>query len=90
MRLPGILLASLTVLPCTPQEILLSPENAYNPIPSPDGKLIAFVRTGWGREGGSGGMGRSNLVSEIGVMEHAGPCDPVPAEGRPVSGRMDA
>jgi hypothetical protein len=35
----------------TPTETLLSKENAYNPIPSPDGKYIAYVRTGWGRPG---------------------------------------
>jgi hypothetical protein len=46
-------------------ETLLSAENAYNPIPSPDGKYIAYVRTGWGKPGGSGGFGRSNLVSEL-------------------------
>jgi hypothetical protein len=73
MRFAGVLLASLTALHCAPQETLLSPtENAYNPIPSPDGKLIAFVRTGWGHNGGSGGLGRSNLVSEISVMDAQG------------------
>jgi len=53
-------------------EKLLSVENAYNPIPSPDGSLIAYVRTGWGRAGGSGGLGRSNLRSEISVMTTTG------------------
>src|ERR1700691_3358488 len=38
-----------------PNEKLLSEENGYNPIPSPNGKLIAYVRTGWGRPGGGGG-----------------------------------
>lgn len=57
----------------TSGEILLSEtENAYNPIPNPDGSLIAYVRTGWGRLGGSGGFGRSNLVSEIAVMDADG------------------
>ena len=50
------------------RELLLSEDNAYNPIPSPDGKMIAYVRTGWGRAGGSGGFGRSNLVSEVAVI----------------------
>jgi hypothetical protein len=59
-----------------PREKLLSSENAYNPIPSPDGKLIAYVRTGWGRQGGSGGVGRSNLVSEVLIMD---------SEGRPIT-----
>jgi hypothetical protein len=49
-------------------ELLLSGDNAYNPIPSPDGKMIAYVRTGWGRPGGSGGFGRSDLVSEVAVI----------------------
>jgi hypothetical protein len=49
----------------------LPSENAYNPIPSPDGRKIAFVRTGWGRTSGadglviSGGLGRSSLRSEV-------------------------
>jgi hypothetical protein len=51
-------------------EVLLSEtENAYNPIPSPDGKLIAYVRTGWGQAGRTTGFGRSNLRSEIAVMD---------------------
>jgi hypothetical protein len=53
-------------------EILLSEENAYNPIPSPDGKMIAYVRTGWGRLGGSGGFGSSNLLSDVEVMDGNG------------------
>jgi WD40-like Beta Propeller Repeat len=53
-------------------EVLLSTDNAYNPIPSPDGKLIAYVRTGWGRRGGTGGFGRSNLVSEVAVISADG------------------
>lgn len=47
-------------------------ENAYNPIPNPDGSLIAYVRTGWWRPGGSGGFGRSNLVSEVKLMNADG------------------
>src|ERR1700738_2619935 len=53
-------------------ETLLSAENAYNPIPSPNGKMIAYVRTGWGRPGGSGGFGRSNLISEVVVITDDG------------------
>jgi WD40-like Beta Propeller Repeat len=53
-------------------EILLSStENAYNPIASPDGKYIAFVRTGRWSEG-SGGFGRSNLRSEVAFMDADG------------------
>jgi Tol biopolymer transport system component len=53
-------------------EVLLSEtENASNPIPSPDGSMIAYVRTGrW--EKGSGGLGRSNLRSEVMVMTSDG------------------
>ena len=47
-------------------------ENAYNPIPNPDATLIAYVRTGWGRPGGTGGFGRSNLMSEVMLMSAAG------------------
>jgi Tol biopolymer transport system component len=41
--------------------------NAYNPIPSSDGKLIAYVGTGW-RKYGIVGLGRASLRSEIAVM----------------------
>ena len=51
------------------KETLLNTDNAYNPIPSPDGKYIAYVRTGWGRPGGSGGFGRSNFLSEVMVID---------------------
>src|SRR5215207_1618264 len=47
-------------------------ENAYNPIPNAGGTLIAYVRTGWGRPGGTGGFGRSNLVSEVMLMDASG------------------
>ncbi len=49
-----------------------SEENAYNPVPSPDGNHIAAVRTGWFRRGGSGGLGRSNLVSEVIILDRSG------------------
>ena len=55
-----------------PSEVLLSTDNAYNPIPSPDGKFIAYVRTGWDQRRGSGGFGRSNLVSEVAVISADG------------------
>jgi Tol biopolymer transport system component len=53
-------------------EVLLSTDNAYNPIPSPDGKLIAYVRTGWNPQRGTGGVGRSNLISEVAVISADG------------------
>jgi len=47
-------------------ETQLAPsENAYNPIPSPDGSLIAYLRTGWGLPGYDVGTGRSSLGSEV-------------------------
>lgn len=52
--------------------LLSESENAYNPIPSPDGKLIAYVKTGFERPGGSGGFGRSNLESWIKLMDSDG------------------
>lgn len=52
-------------------ESLLSPDNAYNPMPSPDGKHIAYVRVGWG-ESIVSSMGRSSLVSEIKVIDKDG------------------
>jgi len=71
----GVIVILLFALCSTAQktdEKLLSDENAYNPIPSLDGKLIAYVRTGWGRNKGTTGFGRSNLRSEIAVMTPTG------------------
>jgi hypothetical protein len=65
----------------TLNETLLSTDNAYNPIPSPDGRYIAYVRTSWGRPGGSGGFGRSNLVSEVVVIDENG----VPISAMPLA-----
>lgn len=52
------------------EALLSSTENGYNPIASPDGKYIAYVRTG--RAPGSGGFGRSNLRSDIAFMDTQG------------------
>ena len=49
-------------------EAPLTEENAYNPIPSPDGKYVGYVRVGWGSLGGSGGFGRSNLASDVKII----------------------
>ena len=46
--------------------------NGYNPVPSPDGSKIAFVRLAWGRPGGSGGCGSSNLITDVMVMDLSG------------------
>ncbi len=67
-----LLFIGLLLLRTAAAQTLLSDENAYNPVPSPDGKRIAAVRTGWFRPGGSGGLGRSNLRSEIIILDRAG------------------
>ena len=72
--LAAIILASLPpVAAQQSKEILLSQtENAYNPVPNADGTVVAYVRTGWNRPGGSGGFGRSNLRSEVMLMNTNG------------------
>ena len=72
MRLVDAVFASLTIFPSAVAQTRLSVENAYNPIPSPDGKEIVAVRTGWFRPGGSGGLGRSNLQSSVIVLDRTG------------------
>src|SRR5579864_1218980 len=72
MRLAAVVLTTLMFLVSAMAQVQLSDENAYNPIPSPDAKNIAAVRTGWPRPGGSGGLGRSNLVSEIIILDREG------------------
>lgn len=58
-----------------------APENTFpsaegtGPMVSPDGKWMAYVETGWGRPGGSGGMGRSNLLSLTHVVRTDGSSD---------------
>ena len=47
------------------------------PTVSPDGKWVAYVETGWGRPGGSGGTGRSNLLSITHVVRSDGTSDRV-------------
>lgn len=64
---PIVLLFSL----CASAQIQLSDENAYNPVPSPDAKTIAAVRTGWGN-GLFAGLGRSHLVSEVITLDRSG------------------
>ncbi len=56
----------------TQQETLLFDLNAYDPVPSPDGRLIAYVLTGRKLEGGSGGFGRSNLQSDVKFCDPGG------------------
>ena len=47
------------------------------PTVSPDGQWVAYVETGWGNPGGSGGMGRSNLLSITHVVRSDGTSDRV-------------
>ena len=57
------------------QSQLLLSENAYNPLPSPDGKYIAYVATGWGRRRPNEifiSGGRSSLVSDVEIMDSSG------------------
>ncbi|MGB2589257.1 MAG: hypothetical protein WBG02_06970 [Candidatus Acidiferrum sp.] len=61
----------LFALPAAGQEsheTLLSSDNAYNPEPSPDGRYIAYVRTGWGERAWIG-FGRASLVSDVKIMD---------------------
>jgi hypothetical protein len=67
-----VVLGSLLVTSSAVAQTQLSVENAYNPIPSPDGEKIVAVLTGWHRQGGSGGLGRSNLKSDVIVLDRAG------------------
>jgi len=74
-----LIFASLT-LPCaaiaqSSSEFLLSTDNAYNPIPSPDGKYVGYIRTGWG-EGDIISLGRSSLVSDVKIMDARGAAAP--------------
>ncbi len=52
-------------------ETLLSTDNAYNPMPSPDGRYIAYVRTGWGERAWVG-FGRASIVSDVKIINTRG------------------
>jgi Tol biopolymer transport system component len=67
MLLAASLMSPLGVVAQSFSESLLTTENAYNPMPSPDGKHLAFVRIGWG-ESVATSFGRSSLVSDVKVM----------------------
>lgn len=52
------------------QEKLLFGINAYDPVPSPDGRFVAYVVTG--RTPDFGGLGRSSLLSQVWFCGPAG------------------
>ncbi len=63
----SLLILALGAVAQNSNESLLTTDNAYNPIPSPDGRYVAYVSTGWRREG-TIGFGRSSLVSDINIV----------------------
>jgi hypothetical protein len=56
-------------------ESVFPSRNGTVPVVSPDGQWVAYVETGWGRPGGSGGTGRSNLLSLIHAVRADGTDD---------------
>ncbi len=58
-------------------ESVFPSQNGTMPVTSPDGQWIAYVETGWGRPGGSGGFGGSNLISITHVVNIDGKNDQV-------------
>jgi hypothetical protein len=60
-----LLMASIPTGAFPQSEAPLFDLNAYAPLPSPDGKHLAYLLTGRKLFGGSGGTGRSNLQSQI-------------------------
>lgn len=69
--LVGILIFALGARAQSSSESMLAIDNAYNPIPSPDGKYIAYVHTGWGG-GVITSLGRSSLASDVKIMNVRG------------------
>ena len=57
------------------RETVFPSRNGTVPMVSPDGKWVAYVETGWGRAGGSGGFGRSNLVTLVHAVRADGSGD---------------
>jgi hypothetical protein len=57
-----------------PQQTFPS-QNGTLPMVSPDGQWVAYQETGWGRPGGTGGTGRSNLLSLVHAVRSDGTGD---------------
>jgi Tol biopolymer transport system component len=68
----GVLLVVAIQVSAQDRETVLFDFDAYNPVPSPDGKLIAYDLTGRKLTGGSGGFGRSNLLSQVEFSDLSG------------------
>jgi hypothetical protein len=66
-----LLIGSATAISAQQRETLLFDFNAYQPVPSPDGKLIAYVLTGRKNEV-LGGFGRSHLRSDVRFCDRNG------------------
>lgn len=71
-------------------ESVFPSQNGMTPLTSPDGQWIAYVETGWGRPGGSGGFGRSNLISITHVVGTNGENDRVVSDMFLVSWMSDS
>ena len=66
--------------PAAANEVLFPSHNGTVPMVSPDGQWVAYVETGWGRAGGSGGFGRSNLTSLVHAVRADGSDDRLVAD----------
>jgi hypothetical protein len=65
-------------------------KNGSVPMVSPDGQYIAYEETSWGRPGGSGGLGRSNMNSLIHVVKSDGKDDRIVSDMFPVQWMPDS
>lgn len=72
------------------EESIFPSQNGRTPMRSPDGRWIAYVETGWGRPGGTGGFGRSNLISITHVVGSDGKHDQVVSDMFLVSWMSDS
>jgi HEAT repeat protein len=64
--------------------------NGAGPVVSPDGQWVAYLEIGWGRPGGSGGVGRSNLPSLTHVVHPDGGGDRIVSDMFPVGWTADS